>query len=69
MNDEAVLNAFRHHRVLRENSVILYDAHDNPCSTPFGITGCYASKWMNREAKALECSTPFGITGCYAFSA
>ena len=36
-----VLNAFRHHRVLRpEGSAILAD--HNLCSTPFGITGCYA---------------------------
>ena len=36
------------------------------CSTPFGITGCYAFCFAVVRFVYDECSTPFGITGCYA---
>ena len=36
-----MLNAFRHHRVLRNRSQ-LRKRWAEECSTPFGITGCYA---------------------------
>ena len=36
-----VLNAFRHHRVLRAASWADFSSVSG-CSTPFGITGCYA---------------------------
>ena len=36
-----VLNAFRHHRVLRD-ILLPMDEPNWECSTPFGITGCYA---------------------------
>ena len=36
------------------------------CSTPFGITGCYALAGYPNENPFFACSTPFGITGCYA---
>ena len=85
-----VLNAFRHHRVLRSEEIAMICPHcsaqrlsasqgatrggvrlSNPsdeCSTPFGITGCYARLWTGQGTLVYECSTPFGITGCYATS-
>ena len=36
------------------------------CSTPFGITGCYAPSAPRSPWSYPMCSTPFGITGCYA---
>ena len=60
-----MLNAFRHHRVLR-----LPDSGQSwigiECSTPFGIIGCYAERSIWNSARSLKCSTPFGIIGCYA---
>ena len=62
---DTVLNAFRHHRVLRRATrptVLSFPK----CSTPFGITGCYAVGRRHGAPDPLMCSTPFGITGCYA---
>ena len=83
-----VLNAFRHHRVLRPESSTTSTSVTgaqrlsasqgatphrpddrslpNMCSTPFGITGCYAFRVYIIEMTGRKCSTPFGITGCYA---
>ena len=36
------------------------------CSTPFGITGCFAWVVLTADRDPHVCSTPFGITGCYA---
>ena len=60
-----VLNAFRHHRVLRA-AATEEDEMEQTCSTPFGITGCYAKLREVVVAQRVVCSTPFGITGCYA---
>ena len=60
-----VLNAFRHHRVLRPQPKVSQIGWDT-CSTPFGITGCYAEIQTNALTLVISCSTPFGITGCYA---
>ena len=60
-----VLNAFRHHRVLR--MLVTGDTfYPGECSTPFGITGCYARTVSIDGNPTHLCSTPFGITGCYA---
>ena len=85
-----VLNAFRHHRVLRlppgpatvRPTVCAQrlsasqgatpkrrtSSVESPrsCSTPFGITGCYAVTTLATVWGSIRCSTPFGITGCYA---
>ena len=86
---KGVLNAFRHHRVLRANTSrwiakpncaqrlsasqgatrwlpSLISLICSVCSTPFGITGCYARNNVSDPVVSGVCSTPFGITGCYA---
>ena len=66
-NRPVLLNAFRHHRMLRvasAHSILVLSA----CSTPFGITGCYATESKVPENPDTLCSTPFGITGCYAYA-
>ena len=63
----SVLNAFRHHRMLRSGLCPGGPGYrTDMCSTPFGITGCYAKKETRARQTARMCSTPFGITGCYA---
>ena len=62
-----MLNAFRHHRVLRQH-VALDSQLIKQCSTPFGITGCYALRICSVCSRWMLCSTPFGITGCYAIN-
>ena len=43
---QQVLNAFRHHRVLRREPGTDRERQYTVCSTPFGITGCYAWDWV-----------------------
>ena len=58
---DEVLNAFRHHRLLRavEKGVTL---KEYMCSTPFGITDYCAGFSPNSWTEFHRCSTPFGIT-------
>ena len=63
---EKVLNAFRHHRVVTPGRRSWRRKFCRACSTPFGITGCYAIRSRTRTETRFTCSTPFGITGCYA---
>ena len=51
-----VLNAFRHHRVLRPYIDRRIEIKVAQCSTPFGITGCYALDGAGRVGDVVECA-------------
>ena len=57
-----VLNAFRHHRLLRKSGTAVSPTETDQCSTPFGITDYCAFPEAHLVADQCRCSTPFGIT-------
>ena len=56
-----VLNAFRHHRLLRAPTQLM-KSEFLMCSTPFGITDYCATTLECALQISNRCSTPFGIT-------
>ena len=60
-----MLNAFRHHRVLRSVGIHKHRT-ENRVLNAFRHHRVLRPGWQWPDVNLPECSTPFGIIGCYA---